>query len=121
MRLTLHPQGRHRPLKPTTLELSVSPQSEGVLRKPVAQAADAPASEMRWHAHLLVETWEQVRCNYTPPTLSRREWIASLWAAIAGRNTVDLYPDTVGRDQQGEPWQSLTGSPPKQGHASNSR
>lgn len=87
MRLTLHPQGRHRPTPPPPL----------------------------------VVTWEQARRNYTPPTLSRREWIANLWAAIAGRNTVDPHPDTVGRDQQGEPWQSRTGSPPRQGHASSSR
>jgi hypothetical protein len=88
MRLTLHPQGRHRPTPPP------------------------------WP---LVQTWETSRTNYQPKALSLGEWLARLRAAVAGRNTVDPHPDTVGRDQQGEPWQSLTGSQPKQGHASNSR
>lgn len=98
MRLTPHPQGRHRP---------------------TAEPDYRPAFSYRPTTAPLVETWEQARRNYAPPTL--REWMASLWAAIARRNTVDPHPDTVGRDQQGEPWKSQIGSPPKQGHASNSR
>jgi len=57
MRLTLHPQGRHRP----------TPKPDYT-----------PALSYRPTPVPLVETWEQARRNYTPPTLSRREWVARI-------------------------------------------
>lgn len=66
MRLTLHPQGRHRPRRSTWTA-------------PDREAAAGTAATVRYPQ---VETWEQARRNYTPPTLSRREWVVSLWSCI---------------------------------------